>query len=95
MTLKRKTETKLGPMTQKTMRRGVKVGSMPTDVSPVSYWYKSGHFENDDEARGAFELAYQQAMDGMGESIAKWMGLTEEEFNLWHEKRTLPKKKRK
>jgi hypothetical protein len=30
-----------------------------------------------------FELAYQQAMDGMGKSIKVWMGMTEPEFNEW------------
>jgi hypothetical protein len=77
---------------QRDKRRGIDVGSGLHQVSPVSYWYKNGHFKNEDEARGAFRLAYQQGMDGMGESVAKWMGLTEEEFSLWMSHDGIPKR---
>lgn len=61
-----------------------------TDVSPVSYWYKAGHFRSEEEARGAFRLAYQQAMDGMGVSVQEWMGLSVEQFSAWMSKGELP-----
>ena len=60
-------------------------------VSPVGYWYKHGHFKNEDEARGAFRLAYQQGLDGMGKSIQEWMGLSEAEFDAWMRDDALPK----
>jgi hypothetical protein len=81
-------------MAQKDHRQRVDVGPGLFQVSPVSYWYKSGHFKNDDEARGAFRLAYQQAMDGMGVGKAAWMGLTEAEFDAWMREDSLPKKRR-
>lgn len=80
-----------GP-TQKEHRRGVTVGPRMTDVSPVMYWYRHDHFANDDEARGAFKLAYQQGLDGMGESIAAWMGMNNEEFDAWMRSEALPPK---
>ena len=61
----------------------------------VASWYKCKHFKNDDEARGAFRLAYQQGLDGMGKSIPKWMGLTETEYAAWMNDDSLPTKKRK
>jgi hypothetical protein len=33
-------------------------------VSSVKYWFHHHHFRNDDEARGAFELAHQQGLMG-------------------------------
>lgn len=78
-------------MTQKDKRQGIDIGSAIGQVSPVTYWYKSGYFQNEDEARGAFRLAYQQGLDGMGESIAKWMGLTSEEYDVWMRTEALPK----
>lgn len=77
-------------MSQKDMKRGIEVGPEFSQVSPVAYWYKNGHFKNDDEARGAFRLAYQQGMDGMGKSIQEWMGLSEKEFNAWMSNDSLP-----
>ena len=59
-------------------------------VSPAMYWYQHGHFKNDDEARGAFRLAYQQGMDGMGASVHEWMGLTEDQYDAWMRDETLP-----
>jgi hypothetical protein len=56
----------------------------------VSYWYRGGHFRNQDEAIGAFKLAYQQGLDGMGPSIQQWMGLTGPEFDAWMRDDALP-----
>lgn len=64
-------------------------------VTTVTEWYRHGHFDNEDEARGAFKLAHQQALDGMGASHNEWMGLTEEERAEWHRHDTLPPKERK
>jgi hypothetical protein len=78
--------------------RSVAVGPSLSEVSPVAYWYKHGHFKNEHEARGAFRLAYQQGLDGMGESVAAWMGLTISEYDAWMRDETLPStpsKKRK
>lgn len=66
---------------------------MPRDVSTVAFWYRHGHFATDAEARGAFELAYQQAMDGMGRGVAAWMGLTQREFDAWRRDGTLPRRR--
>ncbi len=80
--------------TQRDHRRGVDVdGTELTTVSSAGAWYRCGRFNNDDEARGAFRLAYEQAMDGMGESVAKWMGITEQELAAWRHDETLPKKR--
>lgn len=75
---------------QKDHRRQVDVGEGLSQVSPVAYWYRQGHFATDDEARGAFKLAYQQGMDGMGLSVAHWMGLTEPEYDAWIRDDALP-----
>jgi hypothetical protein len=83
--------TKKTPVTQKDHRRGIDVGSNFLQVSPVMYWYRNDHFQNEDEARGAFRLAYQQGLDGMGKSIQEWMGLTEKEFDAWMRNDELPK----
>lgn len=80
-----------GAITQKEKRQSIDVGSGLSQISPVAYWYKSGHFKNEDEARGAFTLAYQQGLDGMGTSIQDWMGLTEKEFDEWMRNDSLPK----
>jgi hypothetical protein len=76
--------------TQKEHRRGVDIGPGPLQVSPAAYWYKHGHFKNEDQARGAFRLAYQQGLDGMGESIQEWMGLTSKEFDAWMRTEEIP-----
>jgi len=81
-------------MTQREKRQGVKVGPGMFEVSPVSYWYKNDHFNNDDEARGAFMLAYQQGLDGMGKSIQEWMGLSSDEYEAWMRNDELPKKRK-
>lgn len=71
-------------------RRSVDVGPFLDQVSPVSYWYQQGHFRNEDEARGAFRLAYQQGLDGMGKSIPDWMGITGADFDAWVRTNALP-----
>jgi hypothetical protein len=82
-------------VTQKEHRRSIDVGPLMTQVSPVNYWYQQGHFANEDEARGAFKLAYEQGMDGMGESVAKWMGITDAEYSDWMRNDALPKQRRR
>lgn len=78
--------------TQKEIRRGIDVGTKKFDqVTPVGSWYKVGHFINDDEARGAFKLAYQQGLDGLGSTIDQWMGLSKEEYDAWNRDGSLPK----
>ena len=77
---------------QTTIRRSVEVGPGFDKVTPVSWWYRSGTFKGDDEARGAFRLAYVQALDGMGSGIAQWMGLTEPEVAQWIHHERLPGK---
>lgn len=51
---------------QREMRQGIVVDGGLRDVSSVASWYRAGHFNSEEAARGAFELAYQQGMDGMG-----------------------------
>jgi hypothetical protein len=75
--------------------RSVAVGPRLTEVSPVAYWYKHGHFKNEHEARGAFKLAYQQGLDGMGKSVAAWMGLTSAEYDAWMRSDALPATEKK
>lgn len=79
-------------MSQRETRQKIDVGHRMNQVSPVSYWYKHGHFKNKDEARGAFKLAYQQGLDGTGKSIREWMGLKEEEFESFMRSDALPKR---
>ena len=79
-------------VTQAEKRRGIDVGPRVGQVSTAMYWYKGGHFANDDEARGAFRLAYQQGMDGMGTSVQDWMGLTDTQFDAWMRGEVLPKR---
>jgi len=69
--------------TQREHKQSVEVGPGFGQVTTVADWYRNGHFATDDEARGAFELAHQQALDGMGSSVAAWMGLTQSEFDKW------------
>ncbi|MGD1948058.1 MAG: hypothetical protein ACFB14_00200 [Leptolyngbyaceae cyanobacterium] len=53
------------------------------NVTPVAEWAKHGYFDNLEQIKGAFKLAYQQGLDGMGESTARWMGLTDSQFYKW------------
>ena len=71
-------------------RQKINVGPRLTQVSPVMYWYASRYFKNEDEARGAFRLAHQQGLDGMGRSISEWMGLTPEQYDAWMRDDALP-----
>ena len=80
-------------MSQKEKRKNIEVGPKMSQVSPATYWYRNGYFKNEDEARGAFRLAYQQGLDGMGNSIQEWMGLTDKEFDAWMQDDSLPSKK--
>lgn len=83
---------------QRDIRRSVNVGGQLGQVSTVAGWWRAGHFRTTQEARGAFELAYQQAMDGMGTSIAAWMGLSDDELRAWRDngaRPALPKKLRR
>lgn len=75
---------------QAEIRRSVNLGGTFNDVSPVMQWYKDGYFESKEEAKGAFKLAYQQGMDGMGTSIQEWMGLNETQFDAWMRHDQLP-----
>ncbi len=79
-------------MNQRGMKQNIEIGGW--GVSTAKFWQKNGHFKNEDEARGAFRLAYQQGLDGMGKSIAEWMGLTSEEFDLWMKRESVPKRKK-
>lgn len=72
-------------------RRQIEVGSGMNQVGSVMYWYNGGQFKSIDEAKGAFRLAYQQGMDGMGASVREWMGLSEEQFEAWMRDDTLPR----
>lgn len=81
-------------MNQREHRQRIDVGPKMFQVAPVAHWYKYGHFKNEERAQGAFEIAYQQGMDGMGASVSTWMGLTEEEFDTWMRNGTLPSKRK-
>ena len=80
-------------ITQREMRQGIAVDGGLRDVTSVTWWYRAGHFQSEEAAAGAFELAYQQGMDGMGKSTAAWMGMTEAEFDDWMRNKKLPPKK--
>jgi hypothetical protein len=83
----------MSKITQREMRQGIVVDGGLRDVSSVTSWYRAGHFKSEEAARGAFELAYQQGMDGMGKSVAAWMGMTEAEYDAWMRNKVLPPKK--
>ncbi len=83
------------PTTQKTHRRSIDVGPGMTQVSTARYWLDGHHFRNEDEALGAFRLAYQQGMDGMGASVREWMGLSAEEYDAWMRNNAVPKPRRR
>lgn len=85
----------LGPtLEQREIRRAVTVGDGVSDgfseVSTAKTWWRAGHFDSPTEARGAFRLSHQQALDGMGEGVAHWMGLTESEFSDYMRSGRLP-----
>jgi len=74
-------------------RRAIPVdqGNLFNSITSVRKWFKAGLFANRDEALGAFKLAHQQALDGLGPSHHEWMGFTsEKEFHAWMRDETLP-----
>lgn len=75
-------------------RQAIDVGPGMYQVSPVGYWWKHGHYTVE-QAQGAFALAYQQGMDGMGRSVSQWMGITEEELGDWIRDKRLPQLSKK
>lgn len=56
---------------------------MTDNKKTVMFYYRKGCFKTDDQAKGAFELAYQQAMEDMSKSFEESMGLSEKEFDNW------------
>lgn len=81
----------LGPdAAQREHRQRIDIGPGFHQVTPVATLYRNDVFENEEQARGAFELAHQQGLDGMGPSVAEWMGLTSEEFGEWMARGALP-----
>jgi hypothetical protein len=70
-------------MNQRDRKRTIDIGDRMGQVTTVASWLRNGHFANADEARGAFKLAHQQGLDGMGPSIQEWMGLSDSEFDAW------------
>jgi hypothetical protein len=71
-------------------KASVRVDGGILDVTSARAWWEAEHFDSPAEARGAFKLAYQQGMDGMGSSPREWMGLDEKAFDAWMRKGTLP-----
>lgn len=59
-------------------------------VSTPAMWHRAGHFRTPEAAQGAFQLAYQQGLDGMGKSVREWMGLTSEQYDAWYRDDILP-----
>ncbi len=62
------------------------------NLPTVTEWYRAGHFANEAQAMGAFKLAHQQAVDGMGANPADWMGMDPTEYRAWLERDELPPK---
>lgn len=56
----------------------------------MAEWRRNGLFPTEEGAVGAFELAYQQALDGLGASVEDWMGLSAPEYRAWFLHGTLP-----
>ena len=59
-------------------------------VMSAAAWHRGGHFRTLEAAKGAFQLAYQQGLDGMGKSTQEWMGLTEKQYAAWMRDSSLP-----
>jgi hypothetical protein len=76
--------------TQRQMRQGIAVDDGLTSVVSVASLYRAGYFPSEEAAMGAFLLACQQGLDGMGKSIGEWMGLTETEYDSWMRDKALP-----
>jgi len=66
---------------------------LPPQVTTVAQWYRTGLFNSEEEARGAFRLAHQQGLDGMGTGVSAWMGLNEQEYDSWMRDDSLPPKR--
>lgn len=81
-------------MTQREMRKGIAVDDGLTSVASVTGLYRAGFFRTEEAALGAFKLACQQGIDGMGKSAAEWMGLTDAEYDNWMRNMTLPPMKK-
>ena len=79
--------------TGQTLKMG-NVRTRPGEVSSVAWYHRAGHFNSDEEAQGAFKLAHQQGLDGMGESVAGWMGLTDQEYDAWMRNAKRPRKRK-
>lgn len=62
------------------------------NVMTAASWLRHQGFKNEDEARGAFRLAYYQWLDGVGDSPEEWMGLNSEEFRAWMKDDSLPRR---
>jgi hypothetical protein len=82
-------------ITQRQMRQGIDVDGGFTSVVSVTSLYRAGFFRTEEAAMGAFLLACQQGLDGMGKSIGEWMGMTETEYDSWMRDKTLPPLKKK
>lgn len=75
---------------QREIRSSIDLGPQLGQVTTVTDWYRQGKFTNEDQALGAFELAYQQGMDGMGKTVREWMGMSDEELNVYLRDNRLP-----
>jgi hypothetical protein len=85
----------MAKITQREMREGIAVDGSFTDVISVTSLYRARFFKSDEAAMGAFELACQQGLNGMGKSIGEWMGMTEAEYDDWMREKKLPPKLKK
>lgn len=84
----------MAKMTQREMRQGISVDEGFASVVSVTGLYRADFFRTEEAAMGAFKLACQQGLDGMGKSIGEWMGLTEAEYDAWMRDQTLPPMKK-
>lgn len=80
----------MAKVTQREMRKGIDVDGGFTSVVSVTGLYRGGFFRTEEAAMGAFNLACQQGLDGMGKSVGEWMGLTEAEYDNWMRDKALP-----
>lgn len=81
-------------ITQRQMRQGIAVDDGLTSVVSVTSLYRADFFRTEEAAMGAFQLACQQGLDGMGKSIGEWMGMTEAEYDNWMRDKALPPMKK-
>lgn len=78
---------------QEEVRSSIDVGPGLKHVSTVRHWYDEGYFNIAEQAVGAFMLAYQQGLDGMGRTIPEWTGLSDDEYDAWMRDVSLPPRK--